>query len=164
MPFEPLETETKGNSPVEAIVTYMRPKPRGKAAYADKGQSGRPVLRICIPTKICGIGKAEKHKLFIGTGDDAGKMRVAGNTAEDSIAPKQLKHTFIWTFGYVPRLGEEVFDERLPVRKIEDDVFEIDVNPKWFNAATVHTLPKLPQRDPVPAPYVPKKDKQGGRR
>jgi hypothetical protein len=134
MPFEEIETVTKHNAPPTALVSYMRSK-RGKNAREEK----KPNLTITMPTTICGVGKAEKHVLLLGTGGDVGKLRIKGvaknATKNGAVKPREFKSHFIWRFGYVPKLGEEIFDaERCDVRKIGDDEFEIDVNAEWFNA------------------------------
>ena len=41
----------------------------------------------------------------------------------------------MFRFGYVPRLGDDIFDgEHRPIRKISDDEYEIVVPATWFKA------------------------------
>lgn len=135
MPFEVLETITKRNTPPVASLSYMRPVHKGKPA-----KSGTlPVLRIGIPTTICGVSKSEHWFLLLGSGDDLGKLRVVGNLSgtvkqqDGGTTFAQLKHQFRWNFGHIPRLGDEIFDgERFPVRRITDEVYEITMPAGFF--------------------------------
>lgn len=126
MPFETIETFTKTNMPPTAKISYMR---RGSDPDA------KPQLVISIPTTVCGVAKAEKFVLMIGTGADLSKIRVRGLSipGTEGIMPKELKNAFVFRFGYVPKLGDDIFDgERRPVKKITDDEFEITVPFSWF--------------------------------
>ncbi|UGY15156.1 hypothetical protein HAP48_0042630 [Bradyrhizobium septentrionale] len=133
MAFEEIETVTKTNQPPMAKLTYMRPKVRGT------GQSKpgtEPQLMVSIPTTVCGAAKAERYVLQLGTGDDLGKIRITGSTSEAAIKPRELMHAFVFSFGYVPRLGDDMFDdERGVVRKIDDSTFEIKVAASLFPPA-----------------------------
>ena len=71
--------------------------------------------------------------LLVGSGADAGQIRIRGVKDDSGIEPKQLMHAFVFRFGFVPRLGEDSFEDRRPVRKIGDDLFEIDGSPSWFD-------------------------------
>jgi hypothetical protein len=126
MAFEELETHTKDNAPPTALLSYMRSKARGKNAVPGNGK-GQPKLTVTLPTTICGLSKKDHFKLFVGTHQDAGKIRIKAATGVGSIEPTEFKSHYIFRFGHVPSLGEEIFDgERRPVRKINDDEFEID--------------------------------------
>lgn len=79
MPFETLETITKANAPPTAVLSYMcrtqKPKP-GKTVKNEKDR--KPSLMITLPTTMCGTSKSETFALLIGTGADAGKLRIKG--------------------------------------------------------------------------------------
>ena len=132
MPFEELETHTRGNEPPSATMSYSHATEKSKRA------GKKPRLTISIPTTVCGAAKAEFFKLMIGSGSDAGKLRLRGlsknSNVEGGVKPSEHAHFFRWNFGFVPLLGEEeTFEgERRPVRKIGDDIFEIDVPVSWF--------------------------------
>lgn len=129
MPFEPLETITKRNMPPTAKVTYLR-NVQGKKPRPD----AQPQLVISIPSVICGTAKAKTFALLLGNGCDTGKVRIKGCLSDkNGIAPTELKRAFVFRFGFVPRLGDEIFDGgRRAVRKISDDEFEIDFPATWF--------------------------------
>jgi hypothetical protein len=135
MSFETLETITKQNMPPNAKLSYMTPQGRGKGA-TKLVRDPKPQLIVSIPTTICGMSKAKTFVLSLGTGKGAGKLRVVGCAKnEKGIEPSQLKHSFVFRFGYVPKLGDDHFDgEHRPVRKIGDDEFEIDVPVSWFES------------------------------
>lgn len=131
MPFEDLDTVTRHNQPPQATVSYCttdRSKKSGK----------QPRLTISIPTTLCCTSKAKTFKLQLGTGDQAGKLRVVGvadKAKTQGVEPSQHAHFFRWNFGFVARLGEEQFEgQKRPVKKISDDEFEIDVPASWFEA------------------------------
>lgn len=130
MPFDKLETITKNNMQPTARVTYLRGIRNG---VEKKGV--KPKLVISVPSVICGTAKAKTFELSLGTGDDAGKIRISGCKSEmTGIAPTELKHAFVFRFGFVPRLGNDIFDGgRCAVRKISDDEFEIDFPAEWFD-------------------------------
>lgn len=133
MPFENLETITKANMPPMAKISYMPPAARASKKAARKGDP-KPQLIVSIPTTVCGTAKAKAFQLLLGSGADRGKLRIKGVKA-GGIEPKELAHTFIFRFGYVPKLGDDHFDgEHRAVRKIGDDEFEIDIPPSWFEA------------------------------
>jgi|SRR5882724_2903925 len=134
MPFETLETITKKNIPPTAKLSYMPPQGRGKNG-GKLARDPKPQLIVSIPTTVCGTSKANTFVLSLGNGKDTGKLRVTGAAKnEKGIEPKQLMHTFVFRFGFVPKLGEDHFDgEHRPVRKISDDEFEIDVPASWFD-------------------------------
>lgn len=131
MAFETLETVARGKEPPTAKVAYLR----GINRKTGKAKDGaKPCLKISIPTTVCGLAKAKAFQIQLGKGGDAGKLRISGcKSGIEGVEPSELKHAFTFNFGYVPSLGDEVFDERCPVRKITDDVFEIDVKASWFS-------------------------------
>jgi hypothetical protein len=133
MPFEVLETETKHNRPLMAAISYMRPTRRGKG---EPKKGVKPQLLISIPTALSAIGKKKFFVLQIGRGPDKGNARIAGQNAKSkaTVEPKCLKFTQIFNFGFVPMLGEDIAGlEHIPVRKINDDEFEVDL-PAWFKS------------------------------
>lgn len=130
MAFHEIETVTKTNQPPTAKLTYMRPKVRG-TGQSKPGTD--PQLKVTIPTTICGTAKAEKYVLQLGSGDDLGKIRITGSNSDTAIKPRELMHAFVFSFGYVPRLGDEMFDdERGVVTKVAPDTFEIKVRASLF--------------------------------
>jgi hypothetical protein len=134
MPFEDIVTEKLNKTPM-ATVSYMPSATRGnkQSRNADR----RPRLIISVPTTICGASKSKAFTLAIGTGSDAGKLLIRGSTKPDvGIEPTQLKHYFRWHFGYVPKLGDEHFDgEKVPVRKVSAEEFELTVPRSWFEVS-----------------------------
>lgn len=137
MPFETIQTHAKGNEPPTAKLSYMRPQRNGVTK-----KDAKPVLRITIPTTMCGTSKSATFVLQVGTGDDLGKVRVAGITGKAGdgslagVEPKQTANAFIWNFGFVPLLGDDIFDdERGTITKIDGETFEISVTPSLFAPA-----------------------------
>lgn len=129
MSFEDVETITRHNKPPEASISYMRPARKGVTKNGAK-----PQLTVTIPTTVCGTAKSELFKLMVGTGENAGKIRIKGTKEKTGIKPAEHAHYFTFRFGHVPRLGEDIFDgEHRPVRKVGEDEFEIDVPTSWFN-------------------------------
>lgn len=136
MPFETVETFTKAKMPPSAKISYMRPTGRGANGGKAKADA-KPQLKITVPTTIAGVSKAETFILLVGTGEDAGKIRIRGlapgQQNDAAVKPAELKHALVFRFGYVPRLGDDIFDgESRPVKKIGDDEFEITVPESWF--------------------------------
>jgi hypothetical protein len=136
MPFEEIETHTKHNAPPTALLSYMRSKARGKSAVAGNGK-GQPKLTVTLPTTICGLSKKDHFKLFVGTHQDAGKIRIKAATGAGSIEPTEFKSHYIFRFGHVPSLGDEIFDGERPARKVSDDEYEIDVGSLFNDAVRV---------------------------
>ena len=134
MPFETLESFTKKNAPPTAKISYLMPTIReGKRQKPD----AQPSLKIWLPTTICGVSKSETFVMQLGSGPDAGKLRIVGTDSmrtkpEGAITPRQLAHSFGFTFGYVPRLGDSTFEADAAVKKISDEVFELSVPESWF--------------------------------
>lgn len=128
MPFDTLETVTRGNEPPTAKISYLRSVNRKTGRPKD---GAKPHLKISVPTTVCGLAKSELFVLQLGTGNDAGKLRIAG-VKKDGVKPSEFKHALTFNFGFVPKLGDDVFEDRRPVRKISDEVFEVEVNQSWF--------------------------------
>lgn len=143
MSFEVLETITKMNAPPVATLSYLRGAHKNKVPKADI----KPSLRITVPTTIVGVSKSKSWFLLMGSGDHEGKLRLVGDL-EPSLPHKnggakviEMKHAFRWTFGYLPRFGEEIFDAaRWPVVRINDEIYEITM-PIGFFAASVPETP-----------------------
>lgn len=128
MPFEEVETFTKD---------HHQPVARWLYESGARKRQGKPKLTISIPTTVCGTAKAERFVMLLGTGDDQGKVRIRGvpekNAPPSAVKPTKHLHYFKFNFGVVPRLGEKSFDgDRVPVRKIGDDEFELTVPASWF--------------------------------
>jgi hypothetical protein len=131
VPFDDLETITKIGGPPKATISYMR---SGRKGTTNTERKGQPRLIVTLPTTICGTGKMPRHKVLIGSGEDEGKLRIKG-VAEGGVKPAEFKSHFIWRFGYVPRLGDEIFGaQTCAARKVDDDEFEVDVPASWFSA------------------------------
>lgn len=137
MPFDNLETITRDNMPPTALISYMPSRGRGTSGGKVK-EGSKPRLVITLPTTVCGTAKADRWVLQLGSGNDAGKLRIKGlpknsPAKQGGVLPSEMKNCFKWNFGFVPKLGDDHFDgERKPVRKISDDEFEIDVPESWF--------------------------------
>lgn len=148
MPFEELVTERKDNMAPTALISYMR----GTHKDAKNGTPKpgvRPKLVITVPTTICGTAKAKTFKLLLGNGDDAGKLRIMGVPDDSGVKPAEMRSSFRFNFGYLPRLGDDVFDGgRRPIIKISDEDFEITVPSSWFENVTmdVGTAPPAPRK------------------
>ena len=144
MSFIEIECIPRGSEPPQAKLSYLRPTNR----KGEHKPGVKPVLSISIPTVICGTARAEAFVLQVGAGESAGKIRIVAATKPNSgIKPHELKHAFVFKFGYVPQLGDDIFDdERGAARKIETDVFEIDVSPALFGPplAGGHRGPAVP--------------------
>lgn len=136
MSFVELETITQRNMPPRAKLSYMRPTGRGPSGGKRKDDA-KPQLCIAVPTTICGTAKAKTFVLQLGTGENSGKLRIKGTSKPNTgVAPLERKYHFQFKFGYVPRLGDDIFDgEHRDVRKISDDEFEIDIPASWFTPA-----------------------------
>lgn len=129
MPFDPIEFVTKSNLPPQASISYLRTERKKGPA-----KGGKPRLLIAIPTTLSGVTKKKHFMLQFGTGKDAGKARISGQNAANkhTVERKDLLHASTFNFGYVPMLGDGAAQkEHVPVRKISDDEFEIDL-PPWF--------------------------------
>ena len=123
MPFEIVETETKDNMPPTATLSYMR-SPRASAKGGADAK--KPKLIVTLPTVIC-IAKSERFVLLFGTGADAGKIRIRGVKDKKGVKPREFKAHLMFRFGFVPKLGEDIFDgERCKLTRISDEEYEID--------------------------------------
>lgn len=123
MPFEVLETITKKHNIPMATVTYMRTWSKKKDT-----PKGEPRLRIAIPTTLF-TSSAERAVLLLGSGLDAKKLRIkTTNDKMVGVAITTLMHAVRFSFGYVPKFGNECFDTvRCPVKKINAEEFEIEL-------------------------------------
>lgn len=72
MPFEEIETHTRQNAPPVATISYEH------ATEKSKRKGAKPRLTISVPTTICGTSKSKSFLLLIGSGADAGKIRIKG--------------------------------------------------------------------------------------
>lgn len=127
MPFELVEILTKDTMPPTACLTYMRPKGRG-GKPVDR-EKVKPKLIVTLPTVVCGVAKSERFLLLMGTGADAGKVRIKGTKKDDKkgVKPGEFKSHIMLRFGHVPKLGNAIFDQmHCPVRRINDEEYEID--------------------------------------
>lgn len=138
MAFQVAEVEVKKSSVPIACISYMRPLIRGKKG----GQPGagrhapgaRPVLRISMPIIICAVSKKKQFQLELGTGTDYRKARIVGTNAANkhTVEPSQLKHTWIFKFGFLPSLGMDAWDgEHALITRIDDNTFEFDLPECW---------------------------------
>lgn len=134
MGFEVLETVTKENAPVVATVSYSRFVRKDKRPAS--GKLVYPRLLVTIPTVICGISKKKRFVFQLGSGNDGGKARISASGDKDKrgIEPVIMRNAYRFNFGYVPKFGmDAAAAEQVPVRRIDDDHFEIDL-PAWFNS------------------------------
>lgn len=131
MGFETVEVEGVPNIPM-ATLSYLRYKRKGKSKAG-----ALPRLRIWIPTTISGFSKKTWFELQVGLGTDFGKARISAVTKETKNATKLVdqRHCSCFRFGHIPSLGDEIFDgEKVPVRKISEDIFEFDLPDFWVQA------------------------------
>lgn len=133
MPFYPVETFTRDKMPKTAKISYMPTSGRGPSSGKARPDA-KPQLSISVPATIAGVAKAKTFVLAVGTGADAGKIRIIGSALGLGVESTELKHAFVFRFGYVPSLGDDKFEgERCPVKKIGDDESEITVPESWFD-------------------------------
>jgi len=131
MPFEDFETVTKDNAPPTAILTYQ------PAHRKNVKTDAKPKLTISIPTTVCGQGKCDRFKLLVGTGEDAGKLRIVGikgakATDKVGVKPMEHEHFLKFNFGFVPAWGtDKIAADRHAVTKIDDDTFDVTVPASW---------------------------------
>jgi len=124
MPFEILDTETKDNMPPTATLSYMRSTRVGK--NGGGAGKGKPRLIVTLPTVIC-IAKSERFVLLLGSGEDAGKLRIKGTKEKRGVKPGEFKSHLMFRFGFVPKLGEDIFDgERCKFMLMQNAAYEID--------------------------------------
>lgn len=134
MPFEELETIRRDNLPPMASLSYLRKVRKDKEF--DRGKI-KPQLTISVPSVIF-ISKKERFQLLLGTGQDANKLRIRA-TADQKKGTKlsEFKTYFILRFGYVPKLGDEIFDNiRCDIKRINDDEYDVIV-PAELNLSSV---------------------------
>lgn len=133
MPFEVLETETRGNETPRASLSYLRHVRKGKEMDRAKV---KPKLIITLPTVIC-ISKKKRFYILVGTGQDSGKIRLVGTDEErKGVKPSEFKSFLVLRFGYVPALGDEIFDgAKCDICKISEDTYEIDAGVLFKEAA-----------------------------
>lgn len=125
--FIDIETQTRANRPPAATLSYMR---GGKKA-------DRPSLKIVIPSSITGQTKKETtFKLQLSSGSEYSVLRVARDKDGKGVKPAHMKWATRFNFGFVPTLGEDIFDgERFPVTKVDENTFDIRLPAKFFGAA-----------------------------
>lgn len=138
MPFEVMETETKDSARPLASLSYMRHVRKGREMDRSKY---KPKLIVTLPTVVC-ISKKERFEIMVGTGEDQGKVRIAGTADKKrGVKASDFKNYIILRFGYVPALGDEIFDGvKVAVEKISEDVYELNVPPELFKDAAVKLL------------------------
>lgn len=143
MPFTAVEVEPKRTAVPTVLMSYMRSLLQGKKKIKSAGAlhapGAKPELRITVPTVICSISKKKQFQLEIGTGADHRKARIVGTNAANkhTVEPKELKNCWVFRFGFVPSLGTDIWDdERVLVRKINDDTFEFDLPECWESSKT----------------------------
>lgn len=145
MAFDILETLSRDRADVPfATLSYMRLKNSKKPSL--------PQLRITSPRSISGETTSDYFYLMVGSGDDDGKLLIVGDKATGfgtppatMTKPATLKATHRWNFGFVPRLGDEIFGgERFPIARVTVDVFEVTM-PVGF-------IPPLVTEKPAPPP------------
>jgi hypothetical protein len=130
MPFEVLETQPGDIKVPMASISYEVPK--------RAGRNTPPRLIVSIPTTIAGVCKHERFVFELGTGSDGGKARISGvaKAVPGSAPGRMLMHAIVIRFGEVKALGEDAAaKESVPVRKISDTVWEIDL-PPWFKVSS----------------------------
>lgn len=132
MPFDDFETITKDNMPPVATLSYH--PFRGK--HGAK-KDAKPKLTITVPTTVSGVSKCARFKLQVGTGTDAGKLRVVGipgskPTDKPGVKPSEHASYLKFNFGFVPAWGsDKIAEDKYPLFKIDDDTFEIAVPASW---------------------------------
>ena len=146
MPFDLLETQTKATMPPMASLSYMRGR---KASHDDSGDDEgtpkiRPKLIVTLPTTVC-ITQAERFAIFIGTGEDRGKIRICGlkKGVPGGVIGTTFKQHVMLRFGFVPKFGNESFATvKCPITRIDNDTYEIEVPPEIL----ADSIPQIPLR------------------
>lgn len=125
--FVDIETHTKTNRPPAATLSYMR---TGK-------KTEQPTLKIVIPTTITGQAKKDTtFKLQLSSGPEYSLLRVTSDKTGKGVKAAHMKWATRFHFGYVPKLGDEIFDgERFPVPKVDDNTYDIRLPAKFFSEA-----------------------------
>lgn len=131
MAFEELDIVTKHNVTRTAKLSYMRHVRKDKNGEPDrrKLETAKPKLVIYVPTAIF-ISHAKAFRILLGSGPDAGKLRIQAGKPDDKNAakPKDQKNCVRLDFGYVPRLGDECWDGvESEITKVTDDVYDLTV-------------------------------------
>jgi hypothetical protein len=109
MGFETADIELKQTrSATQATLSCLTPTWKGK-----KKNGAKPCLTITLPTTLF-RSKKEFFILQIGSGEHRGFLRIIAQNAANkaTVKPKDLKHSVIFRFGHVPKLGEyTIFDK-----------------------------------------------------
>lgn len=101
----------------------------GGAAKNYDREKVKPKLIVTLPTVVCGVAKSERFLFLLGTGADAGKIRIKGAKKDDkkAVKPSEFKSHLMLRFGHVPKLGNAIFDGmHCPVKRISDEEYEIE--------------------------------------
>jgi hypothetical protein len=128
MPFEDLETVTNENAAPTATLSYLRHIKKDNVAARSRV---KPKLLITVPTAIF-ITKKERFMLQVGTGAQKGALRikcvakgVPGAVAKGTDFRNHVK----LKFGYVTKLGDEIFDGmKCAFTRVDDDTYEIKID------------------------------------
>jgi len=146
MPFDELETITKANEPPTASLSYTRHHRKGQLPK----EGTRPKLIVTVPAVIM-ISQAKLFRLFVGTGEDEGKLRLCGVPpgTKGAVKGTDFKSFVVIRFGYVPRFGDEIFDGvRCEVVRVTDDSYDLLV------PAAILPPPPKPETEDKPLPSL----------
>jgi hypothetical protein len=133
MPFEDLETHTRGNAPPMASLSYLTHARKNPAKPKKAGTPPpQPKLLVTLPTTIC-ISKCKKFSIAIGTGVDRNKLRVTGLKpgVPGGVMGVDFKGHIKLHFGYVPRFGDDIFDGvKCTIVRVNDDTYDLIIPPE----------------------------------
>lgn len=128
MPFEVVKTVSGSEKRTRASLSY-------KAVKGKNGGGTAPRLTVGIPATIADGFRPRANQRFVfllGTGDDAGRARIAPSSNGIGVEPRMIKGGVTFLFGVAPELGDEEVPKQFCKVTAVDGGFEIEV-PDWLS-------------------------------
>lgn len=136
MAFDELECETKDNAKKLAKLSYM---PSRRKPGKDDGAGRKPMLLVTLPT-VHFISKGARFKIMIGSGNDAGTLRIV-KAETGGVKPHEFKSHVILRFGHIPKLGLDMWDAvQCEVTRVDDDTYDMTPPKSCFPAPVVEVV------------------------
>lgn len=135
MPFEELEVVFKYAGPPRAKLSYMRNARKGKGGEVnrEKLKGKTPQLIVSLPTVVF-LSKAKTFKLLLGSGNERNILRVKAGEGKNVAQAKDFKNHVILRFGYVPRFGDDIFDQmECNIERVDNDTYDIVLPATFFD-------------------------------